>query len=77
MISIDTNILVYAANPQVAQHESALQCLQRYQSSEVVLCELILMERNYSGRAQHWERSRSCGTGTGLYEASCLLSSTG
>jgi len=44
MISVDTNILVYAANPSAARHEKALAFMRDYSDQELVLCELVLVE---------------------------------
>ena len=44
MTSVDTNILVYAANPSAARHEKALAFMNSYRNKELVLCELILIE---------------------------------
>ena len=44
MISVDTNILVYAANPSATRHEKALAFMSGYSDKELVLCELILIE---------------------------------
>jgi hypothetical protein len=37
MISVDTNILVYAANPSAARHEKALSFMSGYSDQELVL----------------------------------------
>jgi len=44
MISVDTNILVYAANPSAVGHKAALTFMSSYSDKELVLCELILIE---------------------------------
>lgn len=44
MISVDTNILVYAANPKAAYHAKALQFMSEFNNEELVLCELVLIE---------------------------------
>jgi len=44
MISVDTNILVYAANPAAARHQIALEFMNSFNDKELVLCELILVE---------------------------------
>lgn len=44
MISVDTNILIYAANPMAARHQKALSFMNSFANSELVLCELVLIE---------------------------------
>lgn len=44
MISVDTNILVYAANPSATRHQKALAFMSSHSDKELVLCELILIE---------------------------------
>lgn len=44
MISVDTNLLVYAANPAAQKHEKALEFMNRFSDEELVLCELVLVE---------------------------------
>jgi len=44
MISVDTNILVYATNPEAAKHAEALAFMQSLAQEEIALCELVLIE---------------------------------
>ena len=44
MISVDTNILIYAANPAAARHANSLRFMRGFNDKELVLCELVLVE---------------------------------
>jgi len=44
MLSCDSNILFYAANPVCPEHKAATRFLDIAQSSETVICELALVE---------------------------------
>ena len=44
MISVDTNVLVYAANPAARKHGKALEFMNGFSNGELVLCELVLVE---------------------------------
>ena len=44
VVSIDTNLLVYAQNSRCTQHEAARAFLTRCRGREIVICELVLVE---------------------------------
>lgn len=44
MISVDTNILIYAANPAAKRHKKALAFMNSFSNKELVICELVLVE---------------------------------
>ena len=44
MISVDTNILIYAANPSSKRHEKAIAFMNDFTNKELVICELVLVE---------------------------------
>ena len=44
MISVDTNILIYAANPSSVRHDKALGFMRSHGNLEIALCELVLIE---------------------------------
>ena len=44
MVSIDTNLLVYAQNARYAQHEAAQAFVTQCRDREIVICELVLVE---------------------------------
>ena len=44
MISVDTNILIFAANPASTRHEKALTFMNCFANQELVICELVLVE---------------------------------
>jgi uncharacterized protein len=44
MISIDTNIFIYAADPDSKYHKPARNFFKSIEKEEVVLCELVLIE---------------------------------
>ena len=44
MVSIDTNLLVYAQNSRCTQHEAARAFLTHCRDREIVICELVLVE---------------------------------
>lgn len=44
MVSIDTNLLVYAQNTRSPQHDAARAFVTHYRDREIVICELVLVE---------------------------------
>ena len=44
MLSIDTNLLVYAQNTRALQHDAARAFVTRCRDREIVICELVLVE---------------------------------
>jgi len=44
MIAVDTNILVYAANPASTPHRAAIGFMQDHSKAEITICELVLVE---------------------------------
>ena len=44
MVSIDTNLLVYAQNCRCTQHEAARAFVTHCRDREIVICELVLVE---------------------------------
>lgn len=44
VVSIDTNLLVYAQNSRCPQHEPARAFVTHCQDREIVICELVLVE---------------------------------
>ena len=44
MVSIDTNLLVFAQNSRCTQHEAARAFLTHWRDREIVICELVLIE---------------------------------
>ena len=44
MVSIDTNLLVYAQNSRCAQHKAARAFVTQCRDREIVICELVLVE---------------------------------
>lgn len=44
MVSIDTNLLVYAQNSRCIQHEAAQTFVTQCRDREILICELVLVE---------------------------------
>ena len=44
VVSIDTNLLVYAQNSRCTQHEAARAFVTHCRNREIVICELVLVE---------------------------------